>query len=116
MNGGTEWVVDALDCDPERLRDRSRIVGLLDGIVRALELHVVGAPQVHVFPGPGGITALYLLSESHLACHTFPESGVATFNLYCCRPRPAPGWEALLADALGARRVTVTVIPRGGAA
>ena len=30
-----------------------------------------------------------LLSESHLSGHTFPETGFAAINLYCCRPREA---------------------------
>ncbi len=46
-------------------------------MIAALGLAVVGAPQVHHFGGPGGVTALYLLSESHLACHTYPELLVA---------------------------------------
>jgi len=33
-----------------------------------------------------GVTGLLLLTESHLACDTFPERGFASFNLYCCRP------------------------------
>ena len=40
----------------------------------------------------GGITGLLLLTESHLACHTFPERGFAAFNLYCCRPREDWPW------------------------
>jgi S-adenosylmethionine decarboxylase len=123
VTGGTEWVVDALDCDPDRLRDPVRLRALCDGIVTALSLTVIDEPHLHVFPGPGGITALYLLAESHLACHTFPETGLASFNLYCCKPREitrSPDgsrnpveWAALLADALGARNVKVTVVPRG---
>lgn len=116
MDGGTEWVVDAFDCDPTRLRDRDRVIALCDAVIDRCLLRVIGAPAVHVFPEPGGVTALYLLAESHLACHTFPESGVATVNLYCCRPRPAPDWVRLAAAALGARRVTVRELPRGGRA
>jgi S-adenosylmethionine decarboxylase len=59
------------------------------------------------------VTALYLLSESHLAIHTFPEAGVATLDLYCCRPRPPLDWPALLARGLGAARVTVREFARG---
>lgn len=113
MTGGTEWVVDAFDCDPDRLRDPARLRALCDGIVRALSLRVIDEPQLHVFPGAGGITVLYLLAESHLACHTFPETGLASFNLYCCRPRAPVEWVLLLGDALGARRVEVTTVPRG---
>jgi S-adenosylmethionine decarboxylase len=57
---------------------------------------------------------MYLLTESHLACHTYPEHGVATFNLHCCRARPRWAWEAVLQQALGATRVSVRELRRGG--
>ena len=106
MQGGIEWLVDAQGCAAERLRDRERIVGLLDRIVAAMGLHVVSS-AVHVFGGAGGITALYLLAESHLTIHTFPETGTATLNAYCCRPRRRRAGSALLGELLGAREVTV---------
>ena len=62
---------------------------------------------------PGGITALCLLTESHLSLHTYPEKGVATINLYCCRPRPAWDWERRLRELLGARQVSVRLAVRG---
>jgi S-adenosylmethionine decarboxylase len=116
VNGGTEWVVDAFGCAATWLADRSRVEALLDEVVAALRLQVVGMPQVHAFAGAGGVTALYLLSESHLTIHTFPETGIATLNLYCCRPRPAFDWTAAVTRALGAREVTVRELARGGPA
>jgi S-adenosylmethionine decarboxylase len=113
QGSGTEWVIDASGCEAERLRDLDAVRALLDRAVRELDLHVVGAPLLHRFPGPGGVTALYLLSESHLACHTFPEVGLATFNLYCCRARPEWPWRARLEQALGASHVEVRRIARG---
>jgi S-adenosylmethionine decarboxylase len=112
MHGGIEWLVDAHGCVPGRLCDRAAVLGLLDRIVAAMDLHVVST-AVHVFPGTGGVTAMYLLSESHLTIHTFPETGAATLNAYCCRPREAAPWRALLAEWLGARDVTATEHPRG---
>jgi S-adenosylmethionine decarboxylase len=113
MTAGQEWIVDATGCDADALRDLARLRALLDAIVREMALKPVGAPLWHKFPGEGGVTGLVLLSESHLACHTYPEHALATFNLYCCRPRPVWPWEARLGDALGARRVAVRAIPRG---
>lgn len=111
MQGGIEWLVDARHCAADRLRDRDAIVGLLDRVVAEMGLHVV-TTAVHVFDGAGGITAMYLLSESHLTIHTFPETGTATLNAYCCTPRPAARWQVLLAEALGAREVAVREVPR----
>jgi S-adenosylmethionine decarboxylase len=114
VNGGVEWIVDAHGCDPDRLRDRETVRGLLDRVVAELDLRVVGDRHVHAFGGPGGVTALYLLTESHLCAHTYPESGVATFNLYCCRERPAWPWQQALTEILGARHVEIRQVPRGG--
>jgi len=112
MHGGIEWLVDGHGCVPARLRDRAAVLGLLDRIVAAMQLHVVST-VVHAFPGAGGITALYLLAESHLTIHTFPETGMATLNVYCCRPRLAAPWCALFGELLGARDVTATEHARG---
>ena len=109
---GAEWLIEARGCDAGRLRDLAAVRELCARAVRELELRVVGEPQWHQFPGEAGVTGLYLLAESHLACHTFPEHGLATFNLYCCRPRPEWPWRERLAEALGARDVHVRVMPR----
>lgn len=114
MQGGIEWLVDAHGCAPARLRERATVLGLLDRIVAAMDLHVVST-AVHAFPGEGGITALYLLAESHLTIHTFPEAGAATLNAYCCRPRAAAPWRVLCGELLGAAGVTVTEHARGPA-
>jgi len=113
MSVGAEWIVDAEGCAPEALADAALVTALMARVIRELELRVVGDPQVHTFGGPGGVTALYLLTESHLACHTYPERGVATVNLFCCRPRPEWPWAERLRGALGATHVTVRKVPRG---
>ena len=104
---GTEWLVDAEGCSPELLRDVPTVRRLCERVLRGLALETVGSGQVHQFPGEAGITALYLLTESHLACHTYPEYGIATFSLCSCRPRPRWDWEEQLRDGFGADRVSV---------
>jgi S-adenosylmethionine decarboxylase len=113
MTGGTEWLVDALGCDPARLRHLPTLVDLGQALIAALELNVIGSPLLHRFEGPGGLTGLYLLSESHLAWHTYPESALCTLNLYCCRPRPTLDWAELFRRQLGAERVLVSAVRRG---
>ncbi|HYO62944.1 MAG TPA: S-adenosylmethionine decarboxylase [Pyrinomonadaceae bacterium] len=109
---GTEWVVDAEGCRAEALADVCALEEVFRRVVAELDLRVVGEARWEKFAGPGGVTGLALLTESHLACHTYPEFGVATFNLYCCRARPRWPWEERLAEMLGATRVTVRVVER----
>jgi S-adenosylmethionine decarboxylase len=112
---GVEWLVDAAGCRPEALRDAAAVRAVCERLLAELELRAVGEGRWHQFPPPGGLTGLYLLTESHLACHTYPEHGVATFNLYCCRRRRAWPWQERLREALGAARVTVRRLARSGA-
>ena len=109
---GTEWLVEATGCDAEPLRDEALLRSLFDRVMAELGLRSIGSVW-HKFDGEGGVTGLIALTESHLACHTYPEHGTATFNLYCCRTRPEWNWEEELRITLRAERVTVTRIERG---
>jgi S-adenosylmethionine decarboxylase len=109
MNVGAEWLVDAEGCLPELLSDARVLRRVCE------HMRVIGQGVWHEFPPPGGVTGLFLLTESHLACHTYPESGIATFNLYCCRERPTWPWVERLKEWLGARTVTVRHAARGAA-
>ena len=110
---GLEYLVDAYRCDPAALRSRGVLEQVFARLIEDLGLRPVAQPLWHVFPAPAGITGLCLLTESHITIHTFPETGLATINLYCCRPRPAWAWEIHLADILGAGQVDVRTVARG---
>ena len=88
MNG-LEWIVEAHGCDAGRADpSQDRLEELFRLIVGAMDLHPLGKTSWHQFPNTGGITGVSLLTESHLACHTFPEYGSLCLNVFCCRPRP----------------------------
>jgi len=109
---GQEWIVDAFGCDAKALADLDGLRKFLEALIADLGLQALAAGIWHRFPSPGGVTGMYLLAESHLTCHTWPEHGVAAFNLFCCRPRPAGDWDARLREALGATHVEVRCIDR----
>jgi S-adenosylmethionine decarboxylase len=113
MNVGAEWLIDVEGCSEETLRDLQVIKRVCEQVISELDLHVIGQAMWHQFPWPGGVTGLFLLTESHLACHTYPEYGVATFNLYCCRRAAGWDWQERLRDLLGASRIRVRFATRG---
>jgi S-adenosylmethionine decarboxylase len=110
---GTQWVVDACGCDPSRLQSLAMIGETCDALIHTLGLHVIGTPASHRFASPHGVTMLYLLSESHLAVHTYPEHGLATFNFVCCREQADWPWTAELRTRLNATHVDIRVLRRG---
>ena len=110
---GTEWLIEAFDCEANSLRDAAALQSVFAGVIGDLGLKIVGDPHWHQFGGEAGITGLTMLTESHLACHTYPEYRTATFNLYCCRTRPEWNWEMNLRELIRAESVTVHKIERG---
>lgn len=110
---GTEWIIEAFECDAERLRDAAVLREVFARIISDLGLKIVGEPAWHKFGGEGGVTGLTMLTESHLACHTYPEYQTATFNLYCCRSRPEWNWRENLLEMLGSQSISVQKIERG---
>ncbi len=110
---GTEWLIEAEGCDRVKLRDESVFRAIFARLISDLDLKVLNSAW-HTFDGEGGVTGFASLTESHLACHTYPEHGIATFNLYCCRSRPEWNWEANLQVLIGAAFVNVLKIERGG--
>ena len=109
---GTEWMIEATGCNDAALRNEDALRSVLSNVIADLGLKAVGSVW-HKFEGEGGVTGLIALTESHLACHTYPEHQTATFNLYCCRARPEWDWETNLKDILSASEVSVTRIERG---
>ena len=110
---GTEWLIEAKGCDARFLRDEETLRGVFSDVISDLGLKTLGKDVWHKFDGEGGVTGLVALTESHLACHTYPEHKIATFNLYCCRTRPEWDWDGNLREKLSAQSVSVTKIKRG---
>jgi S-adenosylmethionine decarboxylase len=109
---GTEWIVDAYGCSADRLRDLPTLHALFARMIRDLDLHACGGGCWHQFPDSGGITGMTILSESHLACHSFPEYGTLCLNLFCCRPRPEWDFAGQLQSSVGAQTVSIRRLDR----
>lgn len=112
LTGGCEWVVEAYGCEPDSLQDLKKLQDMFDAIIESMSLLPLADPAWHKFPGAGGVTGVTMLSESHIACHTFPEYGSLCLNLFCCRPRPEWEFEGYLKSAFGAGSVHVRKIDR----
>ncbi|SMB98174.1 adenosylmethionine decarboxylase proenzyme [Thermanaeromonas toyohensis ToBE] len=63
---------------------------------------------------PQGVSGVVVISESHLAIHTWPELGYAAVDVFTCGERVNP-WEACkyLTDKFQAEEVHATEIQRG---
>ncbi len=113
---GALQVIEVRGAPEATLGDGELLRALGDAVVARLGLTVLGQPQWHAFPprdGPvGGHTGLWLLAESHLALHSFPESGSLTLDLHSCRGVLAFPWEELIYSFLGPSEVRVRIVDR----
>jgi S-adenosylmethionine decarboxylase len=113
MNVGTEWLIEANGCNENLLRDEDLLRRIFRSVISDLGLKTLGKDIWHKFEGEGGVTGLVALTESHIACHTYPEHKIATFNLYCCKTRPEWDWKTNLGELLEADEVVITKFERG---
>lgn len=121
MNG-LHLTADLYDCTAvDLLVDETALAGLCREAVAAAGLTAV-AERWHRFPdgpaGPGGVTGVLLLAESHLAVHTWPERQGATLDVYVCNygrdnSSRAEDLMAALLPAFGPARQQVGRLMRG---
>ncbi|GAB4040906.1 S-adenosylmethionine decarboxylase family protein [Spirosoma gilvum] len=64
-----DQLIDAVGCQK-----------IFDQLIESLNLSKVGEVY-HMFPN-GGFTAVVCLTESHVSIHTWPELGIATFDVF----------------------------------
>ena len=85
MANGVHLIVDVFNIDNEELLKKiEHIYPLANEIIEKSGLTVVN--QIHHQFQPWGYTSLYLLSESHMSFHSYPEKKCLSFDLYCCNP------------------------------
>jgi S-adenosylmethionine decarboxylase len=94
---GRHYLLNLYGCSFELLDDEALIIRLLE------EAAILSGATIlqtisHKFE-PQGVTAIVLLSESHLSIHSFPENGTAAIDLFCCGDaKPEVGCEFLIKE------------------
>lgn len=115
---GIHLIGELYGCDGNSplLRDAAALQALCLDHVSESGLTLLGA-GFHQFQ-PSGVTGTVMLAESHLAIHTWPESGYVTLDVFVCNyTRDNSDKAHRLFDALGEslapREKNLTVLERG---
>ncbi len=72
----------------------------------------IGPPVLHRFKG-GGLTGYLLLSESHIAFHTYPEHRYLALDIFSCGGADSKAALSVFLAALEPGREHLTTAPRG---
>src|SRR5512145_2827680 len=99
-------------CDPASLSDLGLVTRAMLAAAEASGATVV-THSFHHF-SPLGISGVVIVSESHLAIHTWPEFGFAALDYFTCSDRvdQAKAIETMRC-ALGAQEISTREISRG---
>ncbi len=71
-------------CERSLLSDESFISSVLEKVVDALEMHLLKKLS-YKFEEGGGVSALFLIAESHVALHSWPEYGFCDVEIVTCK-------------------------------
>ena len=109
---GRHVLAEVYGCEFHILNDLDRIREIL--VSAALSAGAeVRETAFHRF-SPQGVSGVVVISESHMAVHTWPELGYAALDVFTCGDRVDP-WvavDAIVKDC-GATHVTASEIKRG---
>ena len=81
-NLGYHLIVDIDNINNNKIFSNSFILKLCSDIIKSTNINVLKS-LIHKFK-PHGLTALYLLAESHFSIHTWPEEKKIRLDLFSC--------------------------------
>ena len=109
---GSHCILELYGCPAELLDDETAVLEAVRGAAAAGRCTILG--EVANRFEPQGVTALALLSESHISVHTWPELSYAACDVFTCGENAAPQAAcAHLARALKAARHELRIVERG---
>lgn len=116
---GPHLTLDLYGCEKQKLDDFEFILKMLNEMPEMLGMHKFSSPQLTKIPSQqdsfdkGGLTGFVILVESHLAIHTFPADGFASFDIFSCKYFSEDTATKYLMEKLGAERVEINRLERG---
>lgn len=110
---GRHLIADMSGCDEALLRDEHGLIVLFENALRTAGVHIL-ARTSHKFSGEGGVTGIFLLSESHTSFHSYPEFGYIAVDIFTCGMSDPELVMSYLRKGLSATNEDCQVLSRGG--
>lgn len=109
---GRHVLAEIYGCDFDILNDIKKVEEIM--VNAALEAGAEVREYVFHKFSPQGVSGVVVISESHLAIHTWPELGYAAVDVFTCGERVNP-WDACkyLTEKFKAKQVEATEMERG---
>jgi len=83
---GRHVIAEFVYCSRKMLNDQKKIEMILETGIKECGLSMISIHS-HKF-NPVGVTAIAIISESHISIHTYPEARHASVDIFTCSPDP----------------------------
>lgn len=109
---GKQILIEFYGCDVNLLNKPAALKEMLEDAARAARCTIIET-LIHQF-NPYGVSGVVVISESHLAIHTWPEYGYAAVDIFTCGEDVDP-WECFyyMQEKLKAKHFTTFETKRG---
>jgi S-adenosylmethionine decarboxylase len=108
---GIHLIIEFIGVEAKKISKVNTVRKILDRVVSKSGLKCISS-SFHQFK-PHGVSSVYLLRESHLAIHTWPEYGYVALDIFTCgSDENALKAFELLVDEFGPRKVEKRIIRR----
>ncbi|MDP2641363.1 MAG: adenosylmethionine decarboxylase [Candidatus Yanofskybacteria bacterium] len=114
---GKHLVADIYGAPKEQLANYEGVFRLLMELPSVVNMHMLTSPYV-VIADPEkkmewGVSGFVMIQESHISCHTWPEKGYVSMDIYSCKDFDDNQLVAFLKQYWKASTVKSQVIERG---
>ena len=109
---GRHVLAEFFECDPNTLNNIDKVEKYM--MEAALECGATIVQKCFHMFSPHGVSGVVIISESHLAIHTWPELGYAAIDLFTCGSKcdPKVAYE-FLKKKFGSKNASFTELKRG---
>jgi spermidine synthase len=110
---GKQFIAEFINCSVDILNDQQTIERILSKGIEKCGLNLVSINS-HSF-NPIGVTSIAIISESHIAIHTYPEARHASLDIFTCSDESQLSLDLLhfLKDELDPDTVRIAEMKRG---
>jgi len=113
VDSGHHYVLDIVLNDESFLKDEHQLQTFFQNVLNKTRFNVIGFLS-HKFTSEGeGVTGIFLLSESHLSYHTYPESNYMSVDIYTCGGKCFSAVREIESSLESVNRIIVRYIERG---
>ena len=88
-------VADLMEIDLKILRDADLLQKTFAAALKSSGFTIINDVSHKFTEGGMGVTGMFLLAESHLAYHSYPEWSYLAIDLYSCGVNPEPVLESI---------------------